>query len=172
MLIGTTESGSNTGDRVDGCRGAQHQMAGVLAHTRRAVFVALTVVLVGCVVTRTSRPMIQGTVVDEETNRPVGGVEIWNVSEVETTSASNGTFVLSRHTYREVTFPGGEAPPLLVEFRAVKEGYCTYRYKNFSIFGGGGSDATWTVEVKLTPVRPDCDTSTTFLPPLETDKNE
>lgn len=150
----------------------RHWTTFVLALAYRATCFTLLFVFAGCVVTRTSRPMIQGTVVDEETNQPLGGVEIWNVSKVETTSAPDGTFVLSRHTYREVTFIGGEAPPVLVEFRAVKEGYCTYRYKNFGRFGGGSPNATWSVEVKLEPVRPDCDTSTSFLPRVEGEGHE
>ena len=129
---------------------------------------ALCAVSMGCVVTRTSRPLIRGTVVDEETEQPLGGVEIWTGNEVETRSAPDGAFELSRRTYREVTFPGREAPPVIVNFRAVKEGYCTYRYSGKNMHGGGATSSVWTVDVKLSPVRPDCDTSTTFLPSMDT----
>lgn len=144
-------------------------MKDVTTHTitivyRTVVVAALVVLTSSCVVTRTSRPLIRGTVVNGVTNEPVAGVDIWNVSEIETKTAPDGTFVLPRRTYRETTFPGREAPPVLVEFRAVKEGYCTYRYKGFNRYGGGGAEATWDVDVTLEPARPDCDTSSNFLP--------
>ena len=101
--------------------------------------VAVYFVSSGCVVKRLGRPQLTGYVYDAETGLPLAGC---SVGEVQTDA--DGYFELPRRCYREMTFVGREAPPLMVSELVEMTGYETVHITGFSTFGGSncsdGSD--------------------------------
>ncbi len=114
---------------------------------------ATTALLVssGCV-TRLARPAYEGTVVDSTTRAPLPGVSVvW--PDVSLITDAQGKFAVPALTYREMTWPGREAPPLHFTFSLQKEGYCQRFIRHFSSFGGAGSErATWRETIPLIPL--------------------
>ena len=121
---------------------------------RRTTVGCLALALVlgnGCVATRLSRPAYHGTVVDAATRAPLSEVKVaWD--RLRLTTDNRGTFSVPAATYREVTFPGNEAPALFFTFTLRKPGYCDRTVKYVDPRGGGGSPThTWKQTLAMTP---------------------
>lgn len=85
-----------------------------------------------CWVSRCQRPQIMGYIFDESTKLPI---ENCNVGETSTNGA--GYFNLKEKRYRQFTFVGYEAPPLMVNEAVYKEGYQREYINLHNPFGGG-----------------------------------
>ena len=86
----------------------------------------------GCIVSRTGRPELSGYIYDSETKKPLAGCK---VGEVLTDTL--GFYKLKEKRYVEFTFPGKEAPPLVIQEIVEKEGYKNDTIINFSKYEGG-----------------------------------
>jgi hypothetical protein len=130
----------------------------------RILLFALLATTPACLVTRGS-PQISGTILDAVTGAPLADVEIRDGpriitdeplpadviardgAEVITTTDTSGHFEIERTTYREFTWFGREAPPLLINFALVKDGYEPKHVQSFAPHGGGSSEGTLTPAV-------------------------
>jgi hypothetical protein len=126
---------------------------------RKGAAVLATSVLLagsGCVVTRLSRPAYEGTVVDAMTQAPLPEVNVsWD--SLTLTTDGQGRFAVPAVTYREMTFPGSEAPAISFTFHLRKDGYCERRIRYFDARGGGGSATyVWKVRLPMTPASTPC----------------
>jgi hypothetical protein len=114
----------------------------------RIVFALVLAAASGCVVTRTSRPQIEGTVYDAATDRPLPGVNVVTFDpdtqayRTEAVTDTEGRFEVPRLTYRELTWPGTEAPPLVYRLDLRKDGYEDDTLEEFDPQGGGSAEAS------------------------------
>jgi hypothetical protein len=101
---------------------------------------------------RLARPAYEGTVVDSATRAPLPGVSVvW--PDVRLVTDAQGKFAVRARTYREMTWPGREAPPLHFSFSLQKHGYCERYIQYFDSRGGGGSaDHLWRHLIQPMPV--------------------
>lgn len=94
----------------------------------------MILLLLGGCISRLSRPIITGVIVDDD-HRPVASCSVG-----ETVTAADGTFRLPEKRYRKFFLPElmiMEAPPLWVREAIVKEGFDPDYISIFSRFGGG-----------------------------------
>lgn len=87
-----------------------------------------------CLVSRCQRPQIIGYIFDESTKSPIR-----NCNVGETLTDETGYYNLKEKRYRQFTFVGYEAPPLLVNEVISKEGYEKGFINLHNPFGGGMS---------------------------------
>jgi hypothetical protein len=112
-------------------------------HIATATLVLVPLILSqGCLVSRLERPRITGQVLDAETGLPLEGCRVG-----ETTTDAGGYFELEEKRYRQFTWIGMEAPPVIIQEEVSKEGYETYHIDEFLLYGGGqGEGAHWALE--------------------------
>lgn len=108
--------------------------------------------LMGSCVRRVSSPAYEGTVIDSTTKQPLDEVAVISTGGQATTD-NQGKFFLKAVTYRQFTFPGMEAPPLLFDAILNKEGYNEQHIQHFDSRGGGASPSiVWQEEILMTPL--------------------
>ena len=94
----------------------------------------------GCLVSRCARPRLSGEIRDADTREPLAGCRVG-----EAFTDDQGRYALSERRYCEWTWPGLEAPLLLVREAVAKAGY---RTTWIEAEGGGGAaeGAHWELE--------------------------
>lgn len=97
-----------------------------------AFLILISISLQSCLVSRCERPQIVGYIYDAESKQPISNCKIG-----ETLSENNGYFALNEKRYRQFTFFGFEAPPVLVNELIEKEGYESQSIQLMNRFGGG-----------------------------------
>lgn len=109
---------------------------------RAILSVAVFLVFNSCLVSRAERPFITGYVYDS-----ISGVPLKDCKVGDTYTDSSGYYELDEKRYRQFTFPGMEAPPVLVNESVTMEGYQNDTIIAFSPFGGGIRKGTiWAID--------------------------
>ncbi len=106
------------------------------------IVVAVILLLPGCFVSRTDRPMLTGYVVDADSYKPVYKCKVGEVF-----TDSSGFFKLKEIRYCQFVLPGAEAPSLYINEIVSKHGYINDTINIFNPFGGGlEKGAHWRVD--------------------------
>ncbi|MFB9080536.1 hypothetical protein ACFFLS_20595 [Flavobacterium procerum] len=114
--------------------------------------ITISISLQSCLVSRCERPQIVGYIYDAESKQPIE-----NCTVGETLSENNGYFSLNEKRYRQFTFFGFEAPPVIVNEAIEKEGYESQSIQVMNPFGGGARKGSLhnadTIYLKKTPIQ-------------------
>lgn len=98
--------------------------------------------LSGCLVSRTARPIIKGYVYDAETKTPLRGCMVGN-----TFTDNRGYYEMKEKRYLQFTTPGTEAPPVMLRERVIMEGYQPDSLFSLHLYGGGmPKGASWIMD--------------------------